>query len=147
MPKKQTTYPWGSDKPSNRLRKVTSRLQHKLETAKQPGHNNIIVNINEAVQECRNLVDDMDFLSKRGLIQRGRSEAPLPHQKVTESLQAVRQSLIHLVSSSAINLSENYCNFETNTENLISLTADAMTVGIAAAGDTSADNIWNHFQT
>ena len=31
MSRSPTTYPWGHDKPSNRLRKVSARLRSKLD--------------------------------------------------------------------------------------------------------------------
>lgn len=145
MPKSQTRYPWGSEKPSNRLRAVCARLDHRIETAKEADYPRIQDRINAVVAETYHLVNALDHLSRNGLRTRGTDPSPLDHTDVNAVLDSVRNAISELGASSAHTLSTRYEAFLDHVTTLRTTAESAMKKGIAASGVKPAENLWDPF--
>ena len=147
MPKSIPPYPWGYDKPSSRLRLVSTRLRQKINKADKTEYPQIQERVNDVVAECRNLVLALDHLTRAGLVKRNNPGQRLSHAEVTEVLNTVQDNLSELATSSVNNLSPHYATFLSATESLLNIADRAMTQGIVPSGSDPTDTVWNRFQT
>ena len=145
MPKSQTRYPWGSEKPSNRLRAVCARLDHRIETAKEADYPRIQDRINAVVAETYHLVNALDHLSRNGLRTRGTDPSPLDHTEVSAVLDSVRNAISELGASSAHTLSTRYEAFLDHVNTLCTTADNATKKGITASGEKPPENLWGPF--
>ena len=145
MPKPQTRYPWGSEKPSNRLRAVCARIDHRIKTAKEADYPRIQDRINAVVAETHHLVNALDHLSRNGLRSRGTDPSPLDHTEVNAVLDSVREAISELGTSSAHTLSTRYETFVVHVKTLRTTADNAMKNGIVASGVKPAESLWDPF--
>ena len=140
-----TRYPWGSDKPSNRLRTVSSRIHDRLTKAREPSYTDIQRSINEVIGEARLLVDALDFLADRGLRSRKADAKPIDHSEITSANQAVHKAVAKLTTSSAIDLSDCYKDLEDSIKLLLECADRARSNGVTASMDSPTENAWDTF--
>ena len=145
MPKTQARYPWGSEKPSNRLRAVCARIDHRIKAAREANYPGIQDRINAVVAETHHLVNALDHLSRNGLRSRGTDPSPLDHTEVNAVLDSVRKAISELGVSSAHTLSKRYEAFLECVETLRTTADNATKKGIAASGEKPAENLWDPF--
>ena len=145
MPKSQKRYPWGSEKPSNRLRAVGARLDHRILAAREANYPEIQDRINAVVAETYHLVNALDHLSRNGLRSRGTDPTPLDHTEVDAVLDSVRKAISELGTSSAHTLSTRYETFLAHVTPLRTTAENAMKKGITASGVKSSESLWDPF--
>ena len=140
-----TRYPWGSDKPSNRLRSVSSRLHDRLTKAREPEYRDIHKSISEVISEARLLVDALDFLAGHGLRSRKADAKPVDHSEITSANAAVHQAVTRLKTSSAIDMSDCYKKLEHAIKNLLDCADRARSNGVNASMESPTENAWDTF--
>ena len=138
-------YPWGSDKPSNRLRTVSSRLNDRLTKAREPNYLDIQKSINEVISEARLLVDALDFLAGRGLRSRKADAKPINHSEIASANAAVHKAVTKLTTSSAIDLSDCYKELEDAIRHLLDCADHARSNGVNASMESPTENAWDTF--
>ena len=138
-------YPWGTEKPTARLKVVSSRLNRDIEHVRKPGYADMYNRVASVVTSCGELVDTLKHVLGKGIRTRGSAESPVPSREVSDPIDDVTNHLRNLLKCSAINFSEHYAAFEQAAERLLETTARVAQHGLSPSEDPADDNPWDVF--
>ena len=113
---------------------------------KSPGtHRQIADRIDAVVPGLRPLVETLEYLARTGLRTRGSNKNALAGETVTEAVDAVREALATMASSSASTLSGHFEAFASAVEALIALSESGIELGIVGTGAAAAHDPWDAY--
>ena len=142
----ETRYPWGTETPGPRLRAAAARARTGIEQVNAPGkHRQIPDRIDAAVKGARSLVDALEYLARAGLRTRGSNKNAIAGASVSEAVDALREALAAMATSTATTLSGHFDAFATAVEALIALSETGIELGIAGTGEVDRHDPWDAY--
>ena len=139
-------YPWGTEKPTTRLKAVSARLRREIDNVRNPGYHDMQHRVTSVITTCRELVDTLKHLRAKGVRTRGSSESRVPAIEVHQAMLSVTNHLRDLLKCSAITFGEHYTAFERAAESLLETTARVSRHGLSPSDDLADDNPWDEFR-
>ena len=139
-------YPWGTETPGPRLRADSARARTGIKQTNAPGtHRQIPERIDAAVQGVRPLVETTEHLARAGLRTRGSNKDAIAGTSVSEAVDAVREALAAMATSTATTLSGHFDTFASAVEALIALSESGIELGIAGTREVDLHDPWKAY--